>query len=139
VNVLALNPETMQVGTKAAGFRIVLTPGGTALRLESWGYWSPDLALAFSRDVIVACRKVSSPLSFVLDATELKPQGREGQEALRTLMRCLAQFVLASATISTKNILTKMQLTRLAKDCGVESLLQITDQPGAAWPRQGEP
>ena len=121
----------MQAGTATAGFRIVCAPGGTALRLEGRGYWSPDVALAFSRDVIAACRKVSSPLAFAFNATELKPQGREGQEALLTLMRCLAQFVLASATISTNNILTKMQLTRLAKDCGLQSQVQINEGPAS--------
>jgi hypothetical protein len=130
--MVALDPETMQVGTKAAGFRIMCQPGGKAVRVEGWGYWPADVALAFGRDMISACRKVSSPLSFLFDATELKPQGHDGQEALRTLMRCLVQFGLSSVTISTNNILTKMQLTRLAKECGVESLLQINDHAAGA-------
>jgi len=126
--MVAIDPSTTQVGTENAGYRIVCPPRGRALHVEGWGYWTPELAQAFGRDVTAACRTVLSPLGFVFDATRLKPQGREGQEALRSLLGCLARLELSGATVGTTNILAKMQLVRLAKECGVESRLQIRDQ-----------
>ena len=57
------------------------------LRLEGWGHWDGGVSTAFARQAAAACRGLASPAEIVPDATELKPQGDDGQGALRVMMR----------------------------------------------------
>jgi hypothetical protein len=106
--------------TEAAGFRSV---GQTTheLRIEAWGYWTGDVATAFTREAPLWAHKLGADAVFVLDAKQLKPQAAEGQEALRTLFRALSASSFARGILHTDNVLTRMQLTRLLRECGVDA------------------
>ncbi len=58
---------------------------------------------------------------------EMKPQGAEGQEALRTLFKVLAAMNLAKGTFIAKNLFTKMQLVRLLRESGLDQRVASAD------------
>lgn len=103
----------------AAGFRIA-DQAPTALQIEVWGYWTSAVADAFTREAPPFAAKLGAAATFVLDAKALKPQGAEGQEALRVFFRALSAGTFAKATLATENVLTRMQLTRLLRECGLD-------------------
>lgn len=123
--VFARSVQTRQVGSEAAGFRLVYPPGGRTLRIEAWGYWSPEVAAAFGRESASACRELSGPVSLVFDAMRLKPQSADGQGALRVMMKSVAGARISGGRVLVDNILTRMQLLRIAKECGLDRLLQF--------------
>lgn len=109
----------IEVGGTKDGFRITGTPQA-ALRIEAWGYWPPDVATAFARDVAAAVQKLSATAMFTLDATNLKPQGAEGQDALRAVLRALSPLAFAKGVIVASNIMTSMQIARLVRECKLD-------------------
>ena len=111
--------------TEAGGFRVTLAP--TMLSINAWGYWSPDVADAFTREATAIGHKLMRVNTFTLDAAELKPQGAEGQEALRVLFRALAAMNVAKGTFIAKNLFTKMQLVRLLRECGLDQRVASND------------
>ena len=119
LDMSADDTHARQAGTEAAGYRVSYTPRSGALHLECWGYLTPDLAAAFSKEAEDACRALSRPFEVGLTATELKPQGEEGREALRAVMKCMQLWGVSGVMVSVNNILTKMQLTRLANESGI--------------------
>jgi hypothetical protein len=123
-----------EVGTGTGGFRLVGTAQGL-LRITGWGYWQEDVVRSFAVDAIAALQKLAPSGTLVLDASELKPQGAGGQEALRVLFRGLVSHTLAKATVISGNALTRMQLARLLRECGVDRRVEIGDNseitPGA--------
>ena len=115
-----------EVGTDTGGFRVSGTPQ-VELRIEGWGYWSPAVVAAFAREAPAASQKFSPAAAFMLDANQLKPQGAEGQEALRALFRGLSALKFSRLTVVAQNALTRMQLTRLARECGLDGHLTFGD------------
>ncbi len=113
-----------EVGTEAGGFRIVGTAQGL-LRMTVWGYWPQDVVRAFSSDAPTALQKLSPSGTFVLEAVELKPQGADGQEALRVLFRALAPLAFAKGSVVASNALTRMQLARLLRECGLDGRVEL--------------
>jgi hypothetical protein len=89
------------------------------MRIKCWGYWTDDKAAAFERDALAALRDSPYLKSVEIDAEELKTQGKAGQSALRQLMKHLSVMPPHSCTADSSNALTKMQLRRLARECGV--------------------
>ena len=65
--------------------------------------------------------------TFTLDATNLKPQGPEGQHALRVLFRALTPVAFARGILFASNVLTKMQLMRLVRECGLDARVGFDD------------
>lgn len=114
-----------QGGTEASGYRVSYIPRGNALHLECWGYLPPDVAAAFAKEAEAACRALMRPFEAGLTATELKPQGEEGREALRAVMKCMCLSGVSSVTVSVTNILTRMQLTRLANESGISNVIRF--------------
>lgn len=108
-----------EVGTEAAGFRTSGHPNA-ALRVEAWGYWTPEIAHSFTRDALAFMPKLTQSSVLVFDATNLKPQAVDGQDAFRAVFRALAGATFAKATLHTGNVLTRMQLTRLLRECGLD-------------------
>ena len=64
---------------------------------------------------------------FVFDCKELKPQGAEGQDAIRVLFRVLARLPFAKGIIVKGNAMTCMQLARLLRECGAEKRIEFAD------------
>ncbi len=114
----------IEVGGTKDGFRITGTLQA-ALRIEVWGYWPSDVASAFARDAQAALQKLAALAVFTLDATNLKPQGAEGQDALRSMLRALASIQFAKGTVVASNILTSMQIARLLRECKLEARVVI--------------
>jgi hypothetical protein len=123
----AQNSHASQYGTELAGFRIQYAPGGHSLRLHAWGFWTSDIAEAFGRAATTACLEVLVPIDFVFDASDLKPQNADGQAALRSMMKGLAPLRFSNARVIVSNLLTRMQLTRLARECSASTVLRFED------------
>ncbi|HTQ07721.1 MAG TPA: hypothetical protein VMI54_27890 [Polyangiaceae bacterium] len=112
----------VEVGGEGGGFRVTGTPHA-ALRVEAWGYWPPDVVTAFARDASAAAQRLTSSAMFTLDATNLKPQGAEGQEALRAVLRSLAPLTFGKGVVLASNVLTSMQIARLVRECKLDGRL----------------
>lgn len=104
--------------TEAGGFRIAIGP--TLISVYAWGYWPPEVAAAFTREATAIGEKLMRVNAFALDAAEMKPQGAEGQEALRVFFKVLATMNVAKGTLIANNLFTKMQVVRLLRECGLE-------------------
>ena len=118
-----------EVGTSAGGFRLVGTAQGL-LRVTAWGYWPAEVVRAFAIDAPTALQRVGHSGTLLVDASELKPQGADGQDALRLLFRGLKSFALAKAMVISSNALTRMQLARLLRESGVDGRVEIGDGSG---------
>jgi len=117
--------EVSSTESEAGGFRIAVAP--TLLTVNAWGYWSPEVAEAFTREATAISQKSLRVSAFLLDAAEMKPQGAEGQEALRVLFKALADMNLAKGTLIANNLFTKMQVVRLLRECGLEQRVTSND------------
>jgi hypothetical protein len=84
------NPIDVRFGDEKAGFYLAYVFGRGALRVDVWGYWEASVGETFTRETARAIRDTGRPLSLTMNATGLKPQGGEGQEALRAFIRLLA-------------------------------------------------
>jgi hypothetical protein len=116
----------IEVGSEGGGYRISGSPG-TVLRIRAWGYWPLDVATTFSREVGGVCRDLAPEATLALDASDFKPQGAEGQEALRVFLRALAPLAFAKGLVLAGNALTRMQLTRLVRECGLDGRMTFSD------------
>lgn len=113
-----------EAGNQAGGFRFSRSPAG-GLSLQVWGYWAADVVAAFARDALGATPELNAATVFTLDASELKPQGADGQDALRVLFRALAGSPFARGTVISKNALTTMQVARLLRECGLDARMSF--------------
>jgi hypothetical protein len=111
--------------TEAGGFRIAIGP--TLLSVYAWGYWPAEVAEAFTREAEAIGQKPTRVAAFALDAAKMKPQGAEGQEALRVLFKVLAAMNVAKGTLIANNLFTKMQVVRLLRECGLEQRVTSND------------
>jgi len=127
-------PDTKNVGDVDDGFRLTLFRNDSAIRVDCWGFWPPEVAESFAQETISTCRSTAPPFHLLIDATDLKPQSEEGQAALRRILRYLATADVASAVVSAGNILTRMQLVRIANESGVSSVVAFKDTPPSLWP-----
>ena len=116
----------VEVGTEAGGYRVSGSPT-TVLRIRAWGYWPADVTAAFSHEAPVVCRELAPEATLALDASDFKPQGAEGQEALRVFLRALAPLTFAKGIVLAGNALTRMQITRLLRECGLDGRLTFSD------------
>ena len=116
----------LEGGTEAGGYRVSGSPG-TVLRLRVWGYWPPDVTITFTREAAAVCRDLASDATLALDASDFKPQGAEGQEALRVFLRALAPLTFAKGLVLAGNALTRMQLTRLLRESGLDGRMTFSD------------
>jgi hypothetical protein len=105
-------------GTEAGGFRLLNT--ASEFRVECWGYWNAEVCAAFRKHGTLAAWKLTGLGAFVLDAKQLKPQGNDGQEALREFFRALSATPFTKGSVSAENALTRMQLTRLVREGGLD-------------------
>jgi hypothetical protein len=112
------------LGTESAGYRVATTQDG--LEIESWGFWTPEVASAFEEEVIAACRSVPQLLSCHWNAADMKPQAEHGRGAVRSLMILLSSLQVPDCQIVADNALTMMQFRRLARECGL-TLANIRD------------
>lgn len=112
------------LGTESAGYRVALTQDG--LEIESWGFWTPDIANAFEAEVMAACRNLPQLLSCHWNAADMKPQAEHGRVAVRNLMILLSSLQVPDCQIVADNALTMMQFRRLARECGL-TLANIRD------------
>jgi hypothetical protein len=114
------------VGSEAGGFRILAGADGN-LRIAAWGYWSVHVIAAFNERAPAATQALLAGGLFVFDCKELKPQGTQGQDAIRGLFRMLARLPFAKGLIVKGNAMTCMQLARLLRECGAEGRIAFAD------------
>jgi hypothetical protein len=118
--------STTNVGSEAGGFRILGSTDGN-LRIAAWGYWPADVVGAFSAKATASTQALVAVGIFVFDCKELKPQGTDGQDAIRALFRVLARLPFAKGIIVKGNAMTCMQLARLLRECGAEKRIEFAD------------
>ncbi|HYQ04677.1 MAG TPA: hypothetical protein VER96_38650 [Polyangiaceae bacterium] len=118
--------STTNVGSEAGGFRILGSTDGN-LRIAAWGYWPADVVSAFNSKAPAATQALVAVGVFVFDCKDLKPQGAEGQDAIRALFRTLARLPFAKGLIVKGNAMTCMQLSRLLRECGAEKRIEFAD------------
>jgi hypothetical protein len=75
----------------------------------------------FRKHAPIAAWKLTATGMFVFDAKQLKPQGLDGQEALRELFRTLSAVPFQRGSVVAENALTRMQLTRLVREGGLDA------------------
>lgn len=109
------------IETEAGGFRVAMS--ATLLSVTAWGYWSADVADAFSRAAVALGQKLRPVSALTLDAAEMQPQGVEGQEALRQMLRAVAAMNVPKVTLVANNLFTKMQMVRLLRECALDERL----------------
>jgi hypothetical protein len=132
---MSLQPtDTKNVGDGNDGFRLTEYRNESAVRVDCWGFWPPDVAERFVQETISSCRSATPPFHLLVDASDLKPQSEDGQAALQSMLGYLATAKVASAVVSASNILTRMQLNRIANEAGVSSVIAFTDTPPVPWP-----
>ncbi|MEI9942483.1 MAG: hypothetical protein WDO69_35160 [Pseudomonadota bacterium] len=119
-------PFSAGVGSEAGGFRVLDNADG-GLRIAAWGYWPLEVIRAFSVDALAAAQMLTPSSIFVFDSKQLKPQGAEGQEAVRLLFRALARLPFAKGVIIKGNAMTCMQLARLLRECGADKRVEFAD------------
>jgi hypothetical protein len=136
---MSLQPtDTKDVGTSDDGFRLRVYRNESAVRVDCRGFWPPEVAESFARETISGCRSAIPPFHLLVDASDLKPQSEDGQAALRRMLRYLATAEVASAVVSARNILTRMQLNRITNESGVSSVVAFADAPPSLWPDSSE-
>ena len=130
--------DTKNVGNSDDGFRLTVYRNESAVRVDCWGFWPQEVAESFAQETISSCRSALPPIHLLVDASNLKPQSEEGQAALRRVLRYLVTAEVATAVVSARNILTRMQLNRIANESGVSSVVAFTDAPPIPWPSSSE-
>lgn len=118
--------SSANVGSEAGGFRILSGTDGN-VRIAAWGYWPADVVNAFLLKAPVAAQALVSVGIFVFDCKKLKPQGAEGQDAIRALFRVLARSSFAKGLIVKGNAMTCMQLARLLRESSAEKRVEFAD------------
>jgi hypothetical protein len=113
-------------GSDAGGFRVLGVGEGT-LRIAAWGYWPVQVISAFAVEALAAAQTLTASSFFVFDSKDLKPQGTDGQEAIRLLFRALARLPFAKGVILKGNAMTCMQLARLLRECDADGRIEFAD------------
>ena len=136
-----------RVGDDTAGFAIDFPDEGS-VAVVAWGFWTVDVAAAFSRTVVDACLSKPRGAAVSLDMSDVKPMRDEGQAAFTRLLRSLPAAAFPRISIITRNPLTKLQLVRLVTEAGAGTRVDwVTAAKGQArhssgrWtiPPGGEP
>jgi hypothetical protein len=111
----------LRVGTDSAGFSID-SPASGGIVVVGWGFWSVEVATAFALSVIDACRARPRGAALVFEMSNLKPMRDEGQQSFSAILRALPGLGVARTSMVTTNPLTRMQLTRLATESGINGV-----------------
>ena len=114
------------VGDDQAGFSVALDNEQRAVRVRAWGFWSVDVASAFTRTVAEVCLAGPRGAVMFMDMTGLKPMRDEGQASFGTLVASLPKLGVARASVAIDNPLTKLQLLRLVAEHGRKGLVEFT-------------
>jgi len=102
-------------GDDSCGFSVDFPTVGSAV-VRAWGFWTMQVASAFDKSVIEACRGCSRGTVLTLEMSELKPMRDEGQQSFSVLLRALPSLGILKVRIVTTNALTKLQLVRLTSE-----------------------
>jgi hypothetical protein len=113
----------LRVGDDTAGFSVDFTSTG-GIVVSGWGFWDPQVAVAFAASVLEACREQRPGATLTLDMSELKPMREEGQQSFSHVLRSLQKLGISQTSIVTTNPLAKLQLVRLATESGTYSAIQ---------------
>jgi hypothetical protein len=101
-------------GDDREGFSVELDPRTNVVRVAAWGFWGPEVAAAFSDQVLLVCADARTRFAMFVDCAGLSPQRSEGQDAWgRLMLEVDARVGRASAVVP--NAVTRLQLVRLAK------------------------
>lgn len=118
--------SSAEFGSNAGGFR-VQSNAERNLRIAAWGYWPTDVTSSFGVQAVAAVQALTRSSVFVFDSKDLKPQGTDGQEAIRLMFRALARLSFAKGVILRGNAMTCMQLARLLRECAADQRLEFVD------------
>ncbi len=111
--------DVRSFGDTEAGFSTEHDASARVVRVRTWGFWRLEVATLFARNVATDCRAAGLPLGLLIDVIQLLPQRDEGQAAFGELMTVARGLGLRGTVVVGSNIITKMQLLRIAKERGV--------------------
>lgn len=118
----------MGVNTAAeAGFELQADASTRLVQGRGWGFWDRALAERFQRQLLDTMRRLGRPTRLLLDVTDLLPQPDDTQESLRQLMAASAPAGLAQAVLISTNAITRLQLTRLAREARAPHWVLVAD------------
>jgi hypothetical protein len=106
------------VGSDDAGFSVQFDELAKRLRVVGWGFWDVEVAGAFDRVVLEACRGRPPGFELSIDMRELKPMRDEGQAAFSKVVRMSEALGVSQTTVITTSHLTKLQLLRIVREVG---------------------
>jgi hypothetical protein len=113
------------MGNEQAGFSTAFDALTKVVSVRAWGFWSVEVARAFGQVVGDECRSRPRGTTLLVDMAELKPMRDEGQFSFAQLMTALPKLGIARTTIITSSHLTKLQLLRIATECGASNLVEF--------------
>lgn len=119
-------------GSDAAGFEVGVDGDSTGVKARVWGFWEVPLATAFQTSVLDVCRAARHPEGLTVDAVDLRPQRDEVQAELSATLVALRHAGLARITFVVTSSITKMQLARIAKECGAREWVHFAAPKTAA-------
>ena len=118
-------PEMVRRGSEEEGFTVRFDEESGAIHVRAWGFWSPETAAQFAPTVIDTCRSSQHRKSLVLDVAGLRPQREFGQLAFGALMTALPELGVLRASVTADSSLTRLQLLRIATECGVRRMVHF--------------
>jgi len=118
----------MRQGSDESGFSVETNAVG--VRVRAWGFWDAATAANFAPAVFGALRGgMTRRPQLLIDATQLKPQRDEGQQAIRDLVESASKLGVARAEFVVTNAITKMQVSRILRELNVSGWSLTSDLP----------
>lgn len=114
-------------GEAEAGFELQVDAATRLVQGRGWGFWDRPMAERFQRQLTETVRRVGRPSRLLLDVTALLPQPDDAQETLRQLMAASLGVGLTQAILVTTNAITRLQLTRLAREAKAPHWVLVAD------------
>lgn len=112
-----------RVGDDTSGFSVD-HPGPDATLVRAWGFWTVEVATAFTQVVIEACRGRAHGGNLTLDMSDIKPMREEAQQSFARVVHALPGAGVHRVSILTRNPLTKLQLARLVTESRTKATVE---------------
>lgn len=116
-------------GDSEAGFSVEHDPITRTVRVDGWGFWSPEVAVEFGDAVIEACRNTPDARDMVMNMARLKPLRDEGLDAVGRVLSAAVRLGVSLKSVVTGSHITKLQLLRLVKSCQPNSRVDFRSAP----------
>lgn len=125
------------MAAKPQGYEISYDDAQHILYFRAWGFWNMETAQQFEQEWTEQVKAVSAqgqPWYALIDLTEFPPQKPEVQELTHRMIEFEKQHGVKKEAHLVSQILTKLQITRIAKEAGLaENSFFQTKEDAIAW------